>query len=674
MAKKIRFPLKMKNGAEVRTLDELKENFDLESVLGYFTDGKLATWLADRYYDEKAEAVSALSADTPELNAKLCDILEVEYQGGDDEVDLEYIQHRNEKLRILSAFTDNKEILSNIDNVAMEQDELFEILDSSPEIIYLYGDKFSIPFGAKNVFYIGINEPKVLLENKKTYCDYDEANILFKNVIFDSSIIPLISKGEKLFLSGNFKEAFPFIKKSAENGNPRAMFILSLYYEHGFETTIISELQRKNWLEKLFKYKNPIASFNYYINCDNCSDDLKKQLVDELGKLTATEDILAQYMLGHCYLDGMGVEENITKGIELITNSAEYNYVIAQYELAEYYFYGYYDLEEDNDKAMMWYKKSANQGLAAAQNSLGYHYYSGYRIEKNLSESLKWYKMAAEQGYAESQYQLGELYYNGEDLSKDYDNAFYWYTKAAEHGYSPAFFELGKMYTNGYGVRQDEEEADKCFKKYTTSSYSMEKVAELFEKGEDVPLNYKKALEWYTKAVDQEEPDCDVLISIGRIYDSIYNDYSKAHEWYQKAFEIDLSIASTIGDLYNEGDRVNSDYNKAVYWYRRGMEAGDPHAMASLGDAYREGKGVTKDKSKALELYEKASEQHKKISEMKKNATKNDGTLSDAIGQLCNVLDDFLLTRIEASKTLILLDELKEQGITELYCGSEDVE
>ena len=71
MARKIRFPLKMKNGAEVHTLDELKENFDLESVLGYFTDGKLATWLADRYYDETAEAVSALSADSPELNAML---------------------------------------------------------------------------------------------------------------------------------------------------------------------------------------------------------------------------------------------------------------------------------------------------------------------------------------------------------------------------------------------------------------------------------------------------------------------------------------------------------------------------------------------------------------------------------------------------------------------------
>ena len=35
MAKKIRFPLAMADGVQVRTLDELKEHFDLEAVLEY---------------------------------------------------------------------------------------------------------------------------------------------------------------------------------------------------------------------------------------------------------------------------------------------------------------------------------------------------------------------------------------------------------------------------------------------------------------------------------------------------------------------------------------------------------------------------------------------------------------------------------------------------------------
>ena len=47
MARIERFPLKMKNGTEVRTLTELNDNFDIESIVGYFKSGMLETWLAD---------------------------------------------------------------------------------------------------------------------------------------------------------------------------------------------------------------------------------------------------------------------------------------------------------------------------------------------------------------------------------------------------------------------------------------------------------------------------------------------------------------------------------------------------------------------------------------------------------------------------------------------------
>ena len=60
MAKKIRFPLKI-NGADVRTIEELRENFDLEGVLGYFANGKLVIWLRDRYYNGEADAIENLS-------------------------------------------------------------------------------------------------------------------------------------------------------------------------------------------------------------------------------------------------------------------------------------------------------------------------------------------------------------------------------------------------------------------------------------------------------------------------------------------------------------------------------------------------------------------------------------------------------------------------------------
>ena len=133
----------MENGAEVRSLEELQENFDLESVIGYFTDGKLQTWLADRYFDDKAEAVSQLSSDMSDLNEKLCEILEVGYSSADDETDIEVIQRRNEKLTVLRQAISDDALLEQVDIIALDQDDLYDILDTNPETVYLYGEKFS---------------------------------------------------------------------------------------------------------------------------------------------------------------------------------------------------------------------------------------------------------------------------------------------------------------------------------------------------------------------------------------------------------------------------------------------------------------------------------------------------------------------------------------------------
>ncbi|GIW48838.1 MAG: hypothetical protein KatS3mg079_314 [Caloramator sp.] len=55
MVKKVKFPLEIKDGVKVRTIEELRENFDLEKSDMYFINSKLAIWLIDRGYNEEAE-------------------------------------------------------------------------------------------------------------------------------------------------------------------------------------------------------------------------------------------------------------------------------------------------------------------------------------------------------------------------------------------------------------------------------------------------------------------------------------------------------------------------------------------------------------------------------------------------------------------------------------------
>ena len=96
MAKKIKFALKMKDGVEVRNLQELQENFDLNQVTAYFLDGRLETWLSDRYYDEEVEQIVKLKKEDPELQQKLCRIFGAKYSA--DSMTPDEIEARNQKL------------------------------------------------------------------------------------------------------------------------------------------------------------------------------------------------------------------------------------------------------------------------------------------------------------------------------------------------------------------------------------------------------------------------------------------------------------------------------------------------------------------------------------------------------------------------------------------------
>ena len=55
----------MKDGAEVRDLEELERAFDPDAIMKYFKSEQLETWLRERYYDDAADAISAIVKDDP---------------------------------------------------------------------------------------------------------------------------------------------------------------------------------------------------------------------------------------------------------------------------------------------------------------------------------------------------------------------------------------------------------------------------------------------------------------------------------------------------------------------------------------------------------------------------------------------------------------------------------
>ena len=163
---KVKFPLEMANGVQVRTIEELKENFDLNKVVGYFLDGKLQTWLTDRYYDEEAEQIAELRSDDSELAKKISKIFEIEYVEA-EEVDVDKIASDNERIAKIKQFTDDEAIIKNYDKVAFTQEELADLYDAGIQTIYLCEGEFKIPKAKLELNYIVFGGAKTNLPEKK---------------------------------------------------------------------------------------------------------------------------------------------------------------------------------------------------------------------------------------------------------------------------------------------------------------------------------------------------------------------------------------------------------------------------------------------------------------------------------------------------------------------------
>ena len=96
-------------------------------------------------------------------------------------------------------------------------------------------------------------------------------------------------------------------------------------------------------------------------------------------------------------------------------------------------------------KAIKWFNKAADQGLAEAQCTLGICYYTGDGVEQNNEEAAKLFLKAAEQGDPQAQYNLGIMYFEGDGVAKDVSEAEKWLKKSADQGNAEAAESLKKL-------------------------------------------------------------------------------------------------------------------------------------------------------------------------------------------------------------------------------------
>ncbi len=232
---------------------------------------------------------------------------------------------------------------------------------------------------------------------------------------------------------------------------------------------------------------------------------------------------------------------------------------------------------QNQREAVLFYRKAAEQGNAAAQFLLGACYYKGIGVDQDKQEAFKWFRLAAEQESAQAQCNLGVCYENGIGVDKDEKEAVKWYRLAAEQGYARAQYNLGVCYEKGIGVGEDKKEAVKWYRLAAEQGHARAQcnLGVCYDKGIGVDEDKKEAIKWFRLAAKQ-----------GR-----------------------ARAKCNLGVYYANGFGVEKEEKEAIKWLRSAAEQGDAGAQCNLGACYANGLGVEKDETEAVKWFRLAAEQ-----------------------------------------------------------------
>ena len=192
MAKRIKFPLEMKDGNKVRTIEEFRTYFDSEKAVMYFLNGKLQGWLEDRHYNHYYEEVCRIDPKKGNILQTICEVLEIE--SGvivNESIDLKKIQNNNKKIEKIRQYVDDKKILDRLDSIAMNQKELDRLIENSCSEVYLFEKDFIIPGTISNITVVGINNPTIDIDSD-VVIDFASRGVVFSGVVFGSKYQKLI--------------------------------------------------------------------------------------------------------------------------------------------------------------------------------------------------------------------------------------------------------------------------------------------------------------------------------------------------------------------------------------------------------------------------------------------------------------------------------------------------
>ena len=307
----------------------------------------------------------------------------------------------------------------------------------------------------------------------------------------------------------DYKEAFKWFEKSAQEGNKFAQYSLAnlYYYGNGIEKNSEKAFE---WYKKSAAHGQPYASYavaqmyNKGEYVPKNEDTAQRYYKDALSGFLELEskgqaDDNLYYKLGSMFKNGLGTEADISKAIDYFKRSAEMNNKNGLYEYGKVLIQGKH-IEADLNKGLECIEKSIKLGNSNAKRFLALEYISGECFPQDIEKGIAMLTECADEGDNFASFKLGQIYLKGEIVPQDLEKAEKYLLSAEDNEYTQ--YALGKLYLQKekYDIQKAVDHFKHSADMNKWSSYQLG-VLYLFG-AEGLAKDKEQAAQWLTKSAN----------------------------------------------------------------------------------------------------------------------------------------------------------------------------
>jgi TPR repeat protein len=331
----------------------------------------------------------------------------------------------------------------------------------------------------------------------------------------------------------------------------------------------------------------------------------------------------AMLQLGELYYDGNQLN-NPSEAAKWLQKAAAKGVTQAAARLGELYRYDHDGVPQNLPESLRWFQIAAEKGVVNAQYQLGLLLLEGEGVTHDRPSAQRWLESANRNGDARAAVKLAELRGNGASSRPGTRPSMTELAMAGSSGEWSAYALLGQACEEGWegppdyalSVEYYEVALNRCASDMSASdlqreAHVLERLVQLEVTGRAKPTKAYRdlatLLNSYPGLIASPQFQCEVA---ELYYDGkhVPEDWKKAVDWFTRAAQQGSAEArNRIGALWAAGLDGAPDAAEAVRWYRKAANQGLPAAQYNLGRALLEGIGVQPDPVEAWAWADRAA-------------------------------------------------------------------